>query len=330
MPASVGTPALWTGFSLVIAALLALDLGVFHRQAHEIRPREALLWSVVWVAVALLWGAGVWARFGPDRGLEYLTGYLIEKALSVDNIFVFLVIFSYFGVPASAQHRVLFWGILGAVVFRLTFILAGAALLQAFHWTVYLFGGLLVVTGARMLRGREETVHPERHPLIRWLQRRLPLVARYHGARFVVRQDGRLWATPLVLALATVEVTDILFAVDSIPAIFAVTRDPFIVYTSNIFAILGLRALYFLLAGLLVRLRFLHLGLGLVLVFVGLKMMLSDVYPIPIGLSLAVVAALIGAAAVASVALPSAGAQADGGAARPAPPSDDPRAGPYG
>ncbi len=328
MPASVGTPWLWAGFSLLIAALLALDLGVFHRRAHEVRAREALTWSVVWVALALLWGAGVWLRFGPARGLEYLAGYLIEKALSVDNIFVFLVIFTYFAVPAPAQHRVLFWGILGAVVFRMAFILAGAALLEAFHWTIYLFGAILVVTGARMLRGREETVHPERHPLIRWLQHRLPLTPRYHGARFVVREGSRVVATPLVLALATVELTDILFAVDSIPAIFAVTRDPFIVYTSNIFAILGLRALYFLLAGLLVRLRYLHLGLGLVLVFVGVKMVLSEVYPIPVGVSLAVVAALIGAAAVASIALPGAGARA-GGAAHAAPP-EDPRPGSYG
>ncbi|MDR7402174.1 MAG: TerC family protein [Armatimonadota bacterium] len=320
---SVGTPWLWAGFSLLIAGLLALDLGVFHRRAHEIRPREALAWSVVWIALALLWGAGVWWRFGPERGLEYLTGYLIEKALSVDNIFVFLVIFSYFGVPAEAQHRVLFWGIVGAVAFRMVFILAGAALLAAFHWTIYLFGAVLVITGIRMLRGREPEVHPERHPVIRWLKRRLPLVARYHGGRFAVREAGRLRATPLVLALVTVELSDILFAADSIPAIFAVTRDPFIVYTSNIFAILGLRALYFLLAGLLARLRYLHVGLGLVLVFVGIKMVLAEVAPIPIGLSLLVVAGLIGTAAAASVVRPEVRAPAGGGASA-APPPDVP------
>ena len=300
---SVGTPLLWAAFTVFVLGLLALDLGVFHRRAHAVRPREALLWSLVWVALALAFTAGVWRWFGPQRGLEFLTGYLIEKALSVDNIFVFLVVFSYFGVPAAYQHRVLFWGILGAIVFRLAFILAGAALLAAFHWVIYLFGGLLVLTGIRMLRAGEE-VHPERNRLVRLARRFLPVVATYDGAAFFVRQGGRRAATPLLLALLTVEATDIVFAVDSIPAIFAVTSDPFIVYTSNLFAILGLRALYFLLAGILDRFRYLKVGLSVVLVFVGVKMLAADIYKIPIGVSLVVVAALIGGAVIASLRRP--------------------------
>jgi len=297
---SVGTPLLWAAFLVFVAAMLALDLGVFHRRAHRIRPGEALGWSIVWIVLALVFAAGVWRWFGPQRGLEFLTGYLIEKALSVDNIFVFLVIFSYFGVPAAYQHRVLFWGIVGAVLFRLVFILAGAALLAAFHWVIYIFGGLLVVTGLRMLRGGA-AVHPERNRLVALARRLLPVVPTYRGAAFFVREGGRLAATPLMIALLTVEATDIVFAVDSIPAIFAITADPFIVFTSNLFAILGLRALYFLLAGLLHRFHYLKVGLSLVLVFVGLKMLASPALEIPIAVSLAVVALLIGASVALSL-----------------------------
>ncbi|MDQ7842304.1 MAG: TerC family protein [Armatimonadota bacterium] len=297
---SIGTPLLWAAFLLFVAAMLALDLGVFHRRAHTIRPREALGWSIFWIVLALVFAVGMWRWFGPQRGLEFLTGYLIEKALSVDNIFVFLVIFSYFGVPTAYQHRVLFWGIVGAVVFRLAFILAGAALLAAFHWIIYVFGGLLIVTGLRMLRSGEE-VHPERNRLVGLARRLLPVVPRYHGAAFFVREGGRRAATPLMIALLTVEATDIVFAVDSIPAIFAITTDPFIVFTSNLFAILGLRALYFLLAGLLHRFHYLKVGLSLVLVFVGLKMLISPVLRIPIVLSLGVVALLIGVSVAASL-----------------------------
>ncbi len=304
MADSIGTPLLWGGFSLFVLAMLALDLGVFHRHAHEVRAREALGWSIVWIALALLFTLGVWRWFGAERGLEFLTGYLIEKALSVDNLFVFLVVFSYFAVPPAYQRRVLIWGIAGAIVFRMAFILAGAALLQAFHWIIYVFGGLLIVTGARMLRGHGASVHPERNPVVRALQRIVPLAPDYHGQRFFARVDGRLMATPLLLTLATVEATDIVFAVDSIPAIFAVTRDPFIVFTSNIFAILGLRALYFLLAGVMGRFRYLPVGLGLVLVFVGAKMAGSEFYKIPIGVSLAIVASLIGGSVVASLRYP--------------------------
>jgi tellurite resistance protein TerC len=290
---SVGTPLLWGGFTLFVLAMLALDLGVFHRKAHAVGTREALGWSVFWISLALAFNMAVARWFGAERGLEFLTGYLIEKALSVDNIFVFLVIFSYFSVPAAYQHRVLFWGVLGAIVFRVIFILAGAALLQAFHWIIYLFGGILLITGFKLLRSSDEQIHPERNPLLRLVRRVLPVTAHYHGQGFFARVGGRLFATPLLLVLATVEATDIVFAVDSIPAIFAVTSDPFIVYTSNIFAILGLRALFFLLAGVIGRFQYLKVGLGLVLVFVGAKMVLSDVYKIPIVVSLLVVAGLI-------------------------------------
>jgi tellurite resistance protein TerC len=304
MPESVGTPLLWALFTLFVLAMLALDLGVVHRKPHAISPREALAWSVFWITLALVFNLGVARWFGPQRGLEFLTGYLIEKALSVDNIFVFLVIFSYFSVPADLQHRVLFWGVLGAIVLRVLFILAGAALLQAFHWVIYLFGGLLIFTGARLLRSREADVHPERNPILHLIRRLLPLTPAYQGQRFFLRIDGRLFATPLLLVLVVIEVTDVVFAVDSIPAIFAVTQDPFIVYTSNIFAILGLRALFFLLASVVRRFRYLHVGLGLVLVFVGAKMLLGDLYEIPIGISLAVVAALIGGSIAASLMRP--------------------------
>ncbi|MDR7555429.1 MAG: TerC family protein [Armatimonadota bacterium] len=307
---SVGTPWLWGGFTLFVLAMLALDLGVFHRTAHVIGTREALGWSVFWIALALVFNAGVFRWFGPERGLEFLTGYLIEKALSVDNIFVFLVIFSYFAVPAAYRHRVLFWGVLGAIVFRVIFIVLGAALLAAFHWVIYVFGGLLVVTGVKLLRAPDHEVHPERNPALRLVRRLLPVTATYEGPRFFVRREGRLYATPLLLVLAVVEATDIVFAIDSIPAIFAVTADPFIVYTSNIFAILGLRALFFLLAGFIERFHYLKVGLALVLVFVGTKMLASDVYKIPIGVSLAVVAGLIGGAVVFSLRRPRATAAA--------------------
>ncbi|MGQ0550057.1 MAG: TerC family protein [Armatimonadota bacterium] len=304
MPESVGTPLLWGGFTLFVLAMLALDLGVFHRKAHAVSTREALGWSVFWIALALLFNVGVFRWFGAERGMEFLAGYLIEKALSVDNIFVFLVIFSYFSVPAAYQHRVLFWGILGAIVFRVIFILAGAALLQAFHWVIYLFGGLLIYTGIRLLRAPDHDVHPERNPALRLVRQYLPVTPDFRGQRFFLRLDGRLLATPLLLVLVVIEATDIVFAVDSIPAIFAVTSDPFIVYTSNIFAILGLRALFFLLAGVMTRFHYLKVGLGLVLTFVGVKMVASDVYTVPIALSLVVIAALIAGSIILSLLRP--------------------------
>ena len=299
---SVGSPTLWAGFIAFVLAMLALDLGVFHRKAHVVEFKEALAWSVVWIGLAVVFNAGVWLWFGPQKGLEFATGYLIEKSLSVDNVFVFAVLFSAFAVPAQYQHRVLFWGILGALLMRAIFIFAGAAAIAKFHWVIYVFGGLLILTGIKLLRRTQDEVHPERNPIFRLFQRFVPSVGEYHGQAFTVVKAGKRYATPLLTVLVAVEITDLVFAVDSIPAIFAVTRDPFIVFTSNIFAILGLRALYFLLAGAIRRLAYLHVGLALVLVFVGAKMLLMDVYKVPTPLSLLVVAGLIGTAVVWSLA----------------------------
>lgn len=297
---SVGTPALWAGFTLFVIALLALDLLVFHRRAHEVRPKEAMAWSAGWVSLALLFNVGVYKVFGPVRGLEFLTGYLIELALSVDNLFVFIIIFSTFGVPRVYQHRVLFWGILGAQIMRAVFILLGAALIQRFHWIIFVFGAFLLYTGVKILLGRGTEVHPEHNLALRLFRKVVPTKPGMHEGRFVVTVGGRRYATTLLLVLVVVEATDLVFAVDSIPAIFAVTRDPFIVYTSNIFAILGLRALYFLLAAVMDRFAYLKVGLGLVLVFVGSKMVASEWYKIPIEVSLLVVVLLLGGSLVAS------------------------------
>jgi len=301
---SVGTPVLWLGFTAFVVAMLVLDLSVFHRRAHAVRMREALIWTGVWIGMALLFNLGVYLWFGARTGLEFLTGYLIEKALSVDNIFVFLVIFAYFRVPGALQHRVLFWGILGALVTRAIFILLGAALLHRFHWVIYLFGGFLVFTGIKLLFQGEGEVHPERNPVLRLFARLVPTVTDYRGARFTVIQAGRRYATPLLMVLIVVETTDLVFAVDSIPAIFAVTRDPFIVYTSNIFAILGLRALFFVLAGTMNKFHYLQVGLGLVLAFVGVKMLIADVYKVPVGISLGVIATLLAGSMIASLLRP--------------------------
>lgn len=301
---TIGTLELWLGFTGFVLTMLALDLGVFHRTAHAIGVREACVWSVVWVTLALLFNAGVYVWFGTKPALEFLTGYLIEKALSVDNIFIFAVLFSYFAVPPAYQHRVLFWGILSALVMRGVFILAGAALIQQFHWIMYLFGGFLILTGIKLFQQQEDDVHPEKNPLFRLCKRIVPLVPYYRGAHFFVREGGRWLATPLFLVLLSVEVTDLIFAVDSIPAIFAVTSDPFIVYTSNIFAILGLRALYFLLAGVMGYFHYLKVGLAFVLVFIGTKLLIADFYTIPITVSLAVVATLIGGAILVSLLYP--------------------------
>jgi tellurite resistance protein TerC len=293
MGASIGTPLLWIGFTALILVMLALDLGVFNRKAHTVRPREALLWTLVWVGLALAFNVFIWVRAGAGPGMEFLTGYLIEKALSVDNIFVFLIIFSYFSVPAQYQHRVLFWGVFGAIVLRAIFIALGAALLHQFHWIIFVFGGFLIFTGFRILVQKHEDVHPERNPLLVLFRRFVPMTRDYHGAKFFVMEAGKRLATPLLMVLVAVEATDVVFAVDSIPAIFAVTDDPFIVYTSNIFAILGLRGLYFLLGDIMDRFTYLKFGLGSVLIFVGGKMVISDWYKVPVGVSLAVVAGLL-------------------------------------
>ena len=304
MTHGVGTPLLWIGFTVFVLGMLALDLGVFNRKAHEVSHREALLWTLVWIALAVSFNTWIFLRFGRQPGLEFLTGYLIEYSLSIDNLFVFLLVFRYFAVPKQSQHRALFWGILGALVMRAIFILVGAVLLESFHWVIYLFGGFLVFTGIKMLGGAEIEIHPERNPVVRLFQRFVPVTGQYDGARFLVREGGRRLATPLMLVLVVVEATDLVFAVDSIPAIFAVTRDPFIVYTSNIFAILGLRSLYFLLAAAMTKFHYLKLGLGAVLSFVGAKMLLSDYYEIPILASLVVVGVLLGGSMLASLLRP--------------------------
>jgi tellurite resistance protein TerC len=291
----------WGAVGALIVAMLLLDLFVFHREAHEVTMREAATSSAMWVALGLAFGAVVWMVWGGDRAGEYYAGYLIEKSLSVDNIFVFALLFSFFAVPAAFQHRLLFWGVLGALVFRGLFIAAGAALLENFHWVIYVFGGFLVWTGVRMARHGDAEVHPERNPVLRLLRRVMPVTDAYVGTRFFVRRDHRTWATPLFAVLVAIETTDVLFAVDSIPAIFAVTDEPFIVFTSNAFAILGLRALYFLLAGLMDRFVYLKYGLAAILVFVGVKMLLVDVWHIPIALSLAVIAAVLGVSVALSL-----------------------------
>jgi TerC family integral membrane protein len=289
---------LWIGFNAFVLAMLAVDLFVFHKEAHEVRLREAAAWSVVWIVLALLFGAGVYGFIGREAGLEYYTGYLIEKALSVDNIFVFVLIFTSFGVPARYQHRVLFWGILGALLMRGAMIAAGAYLIQQFHWIIYVFGAFLVFTGIRTAMHVEHDFDSESSLPIRVIRRLMPVTTAYHGQRFFVREQGhrrsRLMATPLFVVLALVETTDLIFAVDSIPAIFAVTQDPFIVYSSNVFAILGLRAMYFLLADVIHRFHYLKAGLSTVLVFVGLKMLAIDVYKVPIGISLGIIALVLG------------------------------------
>jgi tellurite resistance protein TerC len=297
---SIGSPALWGGFVAFVLAMLALDLGVFHRKAHVVGFREALGWSVAWIGLALAFNAFVAWRFGPQAGIEFLTGYLIEKSLSVDNIFVFLVIFSGLGIPLQSQHRVLFWGILSALVLRALMIFAGAALLARFHWLIYVFGAFLIFTGIKLFLSRGKEEHPEQSPLMRLARRWIPATPKLHGERFFVRENGRRLATPLLMALIMVEITDVIFAVDSIPAIFAVTSDPFIVFTSNIFAILGLRSLFFLLAGLVEKFVYLKVGLAAVLVFVGAKMTLIDFVKIPALISLAVVLALLAGAMGAS------------------------------
>lgn len=295
---------LWIGFNLFVLLMLALDLGVFHRKAHVVKTKEALLWSAVWIAMALLFNLGVYFWQGQKVALEFLTGYLIEKSLSVDNIFVFIMIFAYFGVPALYQHKVLFWGILGALVMRAVFIASGVALIERFHWIIYVFGAFLILTGVKMAWQKDKEIHPEKNPLLRLFRRLMPVTDRYHGGAFFVKQAGGSFATPLFVVLLLVETTDLIFAVDSIPAILAITLDPFIVYTSNVFAILGLRSLYFALAGIMPLFHYLNYGLAAILAFVGAKMMLVDFYKIPIGISLGVVAVILLMSIIASLLWP--------------------------
>jgi tellurite resistance protein TerC len=292
---------MWGAFVAFIVAMLAFDLFVLHREAHEVSFKEAGIWSAVWVALGLAFGGLVWAWQGAELAGQYYAGYLIEKSLSIDNVFVFALVFSYFAVPKMYQHRVLFWGVLGALVFRAIFIAAGAALLERFHWMIYVFGLFLVLTGIKMFLTRASHMDPGRNPVLRAMRRVVPITEEYVGQRMILRRAGRWVATPLLAVLVVIETTDIIFAVDSIPAIFAVTDEPFIVFTSNAFAILGLRALYFLLAGMMDRFAYLKVGLAAVLVFVGAKMLLADVWHTPIWLSLGVIAGLIGGSVVWSL-----------------------------
>ena len=296
------SPAVWLGFTGLVVALLVLDLGVLNRRSHVLTVKEATSWSLGLVAFALLFGLFLWWREGAQHALEYYTGYVIELSLSIDNLFVFILIFSYFGVPAAAQPKVLKWGILGAIVMRFVMILLGALLLQRFEWIVYLFGGILLVTGIRMLVQQETRIEPEKNPVVRLARRVLPFANSYDGARFFTRTgSGRVLATPLLLVLIVVEWSDLVFAIDSIPAIFAVTRDPFLVYSSNVFAILGLRAMFFVLAGALDKFVYLKPGVALILIFVGVKMVVSAWVHIPILLSLGLILATLAAAIVLSI-----------------------------
>jgi len=302
---------LWAGFNAFVLFLLALDLGVFHRKAHAVSMKEAIIWSIVWISLSLLFNLVIylfWDKMVPnssytngEAALAFLTGYLIEKSLSVDNIFVFILIFTYFAVPDRYQHRVLFWGILGALIMRGTLILVGSVLLETFHWVIYVFGAFLIFTGIRMARQQDEELNPDENPVVKFFRRFVPVTENYEDDKFFFRRAGKLFATPLFLVLLVVESTDLVFAVDSIPAIFAVTRDPFIVYTSNVCAILGLRALYFLLANVMHQFEYLKLGLAVVLSFIGVKMLLIDIYKIPVAISLAVVASVLTISIVASL-----------------------------
>jgi len=312
---TVGTPLFWSVFLVIVVAILVLDLGVINRHAHVVRPREAALWTLACLSFAGLFTGWLFWEFGHRVGLEFVTGYLVEYALSVDNLFVFVVVFSYFSVPSVYQHRVLFWGILGALVMRAAFVLAGTALITRFEWMIYVFGAFLLYAGIKLLVTDGEKVEPEHNPVLNLARRILPVTPGYHGQRFLVRIDGRRMATPLLLVLLVIETTDVMFAVDSIPAIFGVTRDPFLVFTSNIFAILGLRSLYFLLHDLINRFHYLPVGLGLVLSFVGLKMVAEPWLHVPITVSLGVIVTLLALSVTASWLLPPHAAVGPDGAA---------------
>lgn len=295
---------LWTGFNVFVLAMLALDLGVFHRKSHTITVREALVWTGVWITLAMIFNIFVYYYLDEEKAIEFFTGYLIEKSLSVDNIFVIIMIFSYFQVPQQYQHKVLFWGILGALVLRVIFILSGIELIHRFHWLIYIFGGFLVFTGIRMLTGGDVKFDPVKNPVVKLVKRAFPITESFEGDQFFVKRDARTWATPLFLVVVLIEATDLIFAVDSIPAILAISDDPFIVYTSNVFAILGLRSLYFALSGIEKYFHYLKFGLSAILVFVGIKMCISDFYKIPTSVSLIAIVAILVTAMIASVAFP--------------------------
>ncbi|HRZ96194.1 MAG TPA: TerC family protein [Paludibacter sp.] len=276
----------WVIFNAFVLLMLALDLGVFHKKLHVVSVKEALVWSGVWISLALCFNGLIYYLFGETKALEFFTGYVIEKALSVDNIFVFVLIFSYFHIPPIYQHKVLFWGIIGALIMRVIFIFAGVALLEKFHWTIYIFGAILIFTGIKMLFEKDKKIEPDKNPVIKFFKKLIPTTNELHNDKFFIKQNKKTYATPLFIVLIMIEITDLIFAVDSIPAILAVTQDHFIVYTSNVFAILGLRSLYFALANVIERFKYLAIGLAIILVFVGIKMVIIDFYKIPIQLSL--------------------------------------------
>lgn len=300
------TPQLWawTGFGIFVVLMLALDLGVFHRKSHEVSVKEALIWSGVWITLALGFNVIVWLWHGPTAAFDFLAGYLVELSLSVDNLFVFLLLFGYFRVPSQYQHKVLFWGILGALAMRAIFIAAGITLIERFHWIIYVFGGFLVFTGLKIAFSQDHEIHPERNPMLKLVRRLIPITNDYVGSNFFTKVDGRTLATPLFVVLVLVESTDLIFAVDSVPAVLAITTDPFIVYTSNVFAIMGLRSMFFALAGVMKLFRFLNYGLAAVLVFVGVKMLGADFFKLPSFVSLIVIVSLLGIAVIASLLFP--------------------------
>ncbi len=292
---------LWTSFSVFVIGMLALDLGVFHRKSHSVSVKEALTWTAVWITLSMIFNLFVYYYFGKEKALEFFTAYVVEKSLSVDNIFVMIMIFSYFSVPDSYQHKVLFWGIFGALVMRVIFIFAGIELIHKFHWLIYVFGGFLVVTGVRMVIGEDKPIEPEKNPLVKLVRRMFPVTDSFEGDKFFVKRDNKIWATPLFIVVVLIEATDLIFAVDSIPAIIAISDDTFIVYTSNVFAILGLRSLYFALSGIEKYFKYLKYGLATILVFVGVKMCIVDFYKIPVEISLIVICFLLAISMIASV-----------------------------
>ena len=297
----------WIFFGVFILAMLALDLGVFNRKTHVIQMKEALLWTSFWVTLALLFGAGIYFFYGHGKAIEYVTAYLIEYSLSIDNLFVFMLIFRYFDVPRAYEHKALFWGILLALITRAVFIFAGVALISNFHWVMYIFGAFLIVTGIKMALNKQTEVHPDKNIAIRLLRYVMPVSKNFSGAKFFVREGGVRFATPMLAVLLALETTDILFAIDSVPAVLAISQDPFIVYTSNVFAILGLRSLFFAISGLMRLFHLLHYGLAAILSFVGVKMLIADFFHVPVGISLLIIASILIASIISSVVWPEKG-----------------------
>lgn len=295
---------LWILFNAFILAMLVVDLVVFNRKPHEITIRESLTWTAIWIALAVVFGIGLYFFMSPDASLDYFTGYLIEKSLSVDNIFVFLLIFTYFGVDAKYQHKVLFWGIFGALVFRLIFIFVGVALLKQFHWIIYVFGAFLVFTGLKLGLEKDKEIHPEKNPVLKLVRRFIPITKQYYGQKFFLKRGKRIIATPMFIVLVVIETTDVIFALDSIPAIMAITRDTFLIYSANAFAILGLRALYFALSGVMRLFHYLHYGLAFILVFIGIKMLLESVIEIPTLITLGIIVTTLALSVLASIFFP--------------------------